>query len=98
MLKPHKLFILAARMVKDAPNGKESHLITGYRIRDSEDAAKGNFVSSIFEEKPNFCIEDLLCLQIPDEVIRVAYSMLPPEASAPVDDETPSAEPVEIDA
>lgn len=84
-----KLFLLAARAVKNIPTGYVTNVMAGYRLIENEDAAKGSFVSFVLDEKRDAQIDSLLCLEIPADVIRMAYAALPPEAAAKTGKDTP---------
>jgi hypothetical protein len=68
-----EVYVLAASLIKSEP-GKSIHsLMQGYRVARSEDEAKGSFISSVMEEKPEFAISQLLCMVVP----RAALSVRP---------------------
>ena len=67
-----KLYILAASLVKSEPGRTATSLMQGWRLSSSEDAAKGAFLSTVMAEKPDFCIAQLLTMEIPESVLRAA--------------------------
>ena len=72
-----KLYMLSASVIKSEP-GKTTHsLMQGYRVCESENEAKGYFVSSVMEEKPGFAIQQLLCMEVPDAAIAALESKEP---------------------
>lgn len=64
-----KLYLLSASLIKSEPGKTVHSLMQGYRVSDSEDAAKGGFVDAVMAEKPGFAISQLLCMAVPDEAI-----------------------------
>ncbi len=60
------LFILTASIFKDIPGGNTRTVILGYRRLASEDEAKGSFLTHVQTTKPDYVIEQLLCLEVPE--------------------------------
>lgn len=69
-----KLFILSASLVKYEPGKTITSIMQGYRLSESEDAAKGSFLTAVMAERPGFPICEILCLEIPEATIRAALS------------------------
>lgn len=63
------LFILSAAIIKSEPGQMVYSHMQGYRVSESEDEAKGKFITAVMDEKPGFSISGLLCMAIPEETI-----------------------------
>lgn len=63
-----KLWMLAALLVKQGPNGGSiRNMMQGYRVRETEDEARGSFVAAVFEKNPDYAIDQMLVNEIPRE-------------------------------
>ena len=68
------LYIYAAAMSKYNPTTLTRTLVQGYRIADSEDAARGSALAAAMEFKPGFSVDDLLVMLIPTEAMQLVAS------------------------
>lgn len=75
------LYVVSAMMHR-AVGGEDTFThISGYRVADNGDQAKGDFVSKCFEERPGFAIAQLLCMEVPFKAIELVYEPSATEAS-----------------
>jgi hypothetical protein len=62
-----RTFALSATVSKSVPGGSVNSSMVGYRRCNTEDEARGSFIRSVEKEKPDFSIDQLLCIEIPAE-------------------------------
>ena len=74
-----KLWMLSAMVSKSIPGGLTRTLCQGYRISASEDEARGSFVAWVFSVKPEFSIDNVLCMEIPREAMCHALGIPKPD-------------------
>jgi hypothetical protein len=76
-----KLFILAAMVTKQDGLRTVMSSMQGYRVRATEDEAKGSFVDAVMKEKPDFSITQILCMEVPGDLILELAQNAPTEAA-----------------
>ncbi len=64
-----KLFIFSCILTRPNGSGVTIKNAQGYRYLESEDEARGIFVSSILKESPEYSISQIICMTVPDDHI-----------------------------
>ena len=73
------LYILAATLQKSVPGGCQHHQMIGYRLRQTEDEARGSFLTAVQAENPGHAIALLGCMEVPAEhVLKAAEAAANP--------------------
>ncbi len=62
-----RLYALSVSLKKDSGNQSILSSMVGYRRAHNEDEARGSFLKSVEENKPDFLISQMLCIEIPEE-------------------------------
>jgi hypothetical protein len=64
-----KLFILSAMLSKQDGLQTKLSLMQGYRVRATDEEAKGAFLDAIMNDKPDYAIQQVLCMEVPKDVL-----------------------------
>jgi hypothetical protein len=65
-----KLFLLSAMVSRNTGHQTTFSHMQGYRTCESEDEAKGDFMTAVWKEKPGYAIEQMLVMEVPLDVLK----------------------------